>query len=52
MLRKSGGPPPFAPSLKVQRDRTHNRNSGVLGDSPPYRQFPGAVRMTMGASVF
>jgi hypothetical protein len=27
---KSGGPPPLEPSFKVQRDRTHRRNSGVV----------------------
>jgi hypothetical protein len=30
LAHKSGGPPLLEPSFKVQRDRTHNQNSGVV----------------------
>jgi hypothetical protein len=46
---KSGGPPPLKPSLNVQGDDTHNNSSD---STPNHRQFPGVVRMTMGATVF
>jgi hypothetical protein len=50
---KSSGPPPFAPSLNVQGDDTHN-NSKVFGDSTPSiaKQLPEVVRMAMGTTVF
>jgi hypothetical protein len=51
--RKSGSPPPFAPSLKVQGEDTHN-NSGFFGDLTPSitKQLSGAVRMARGTTVF
>jgi hypothetical protein len=41
--RKSGGPPLFEPSFKVQRDSTHNQNSGfavALGVKASTRAVP------------
>jgi hypothetical protein len=50
---KSSGPPPFAPSLNVQGNDTHN-NSGFFGDLTPSiaKQLPKVVRMAMGTTVF
>ena len=49
--RKSGGPPLFAPSLKVKGDDTHN-NSGFSVISSIARQLPKVMRMAMGTTVF
>jgi hypothetical protein len=48
--RKSGGPPLFAPSLKIKGDDAHN-NSG-FSVIRLTKQLPEAVRMAMGTSVF
>jgi hypothetical protein len=50
---KSSGPPPFAPSLNVQGDATHN-GSRVFGDLTPSiaKQLPKVVRMAVGTTVF
>jgi hypothetical protein len=50
--RKSGGPPLFAPSLKVKGDDTHNNSGFSVIDASITKQLPGAVRMAMGTSVF
>jgi hypothetical protein len=49
---KSRGPPPFAPSLNVQGDDTHN-GSGFWDLTPSIaKQLPKVVRMAVGTTVF
>ena len=45
-LDESGGPPPFAPSLKFQGNAPHNQLRVVSR-----QQLPGAVGMPIGTSV-
>jgi hypothetical protein len=58
--RKSGGPPLFVPSLKVQVQGDDTHNGMILITTPGFddltpsiaKQLPGVVRMAMGTSVF